>query len=95
MLAGLIGQIDLPGTLMIPTRKGPKFSIPPKPALPRIDGAKTKYPFAHSSGVYVEARDAMLTGQPYRPRAAVFVFQNFVMCSFLSSYRGFVVSTGL
>lgn len=79
MLAGLIGQIDQPGSLMMPSRKGPKFGMLPKPALPRIDGAKTKYPFAHSSGVYVEARDAMLTGQPYQPKAAVFVFQNFVM----------------
>jgi thiosulfate reductase/polysulfide reductase chain A len=43
-----------------------------------VDGAGSKYKFAHSSGIYVEARDAMITGQPYRPRAAFFVMQNFV-----------------
>ena len=81
MLAGLLGQIDIPGTLIIPDRKGPKF----RPGynktpitLPRVDGRGTKYPFAHSSGVYVEAREAMITGIPYQPRAAVFMFQNFM-----------------
>lgn len=78
MLSGLIGQIDAPGTLIVPERKGPKFTVRPKPAAQRIDGAGTKYPFAHSSGVYVEARDAMISGQPYQPKAAFFVFQNFV-----------------
>ena len=78
MLAGLIGQVDAPGTMIIPERRGPKFSVRPKPSLPRVDGAGTKYPFAHSSGVYVEARDAMISGQPYQPKAAMFVFQNFV-----------------
>ena len=78
MLAGLIGQVDAPGTLIVPDRKGPKFTVRAKPTLPRIDGAGVKYPFAHSSGVYVEARDAMISGQPYQPKAAVFVFQNFV-----------------
>ena len=43
-----------------------------------MDGGKSKYPYAHSSGVYVEAREAMLTGQPYRPKAAFFVMQNFI-----------------
>jgi thiosulfate reductase / polysulfide reductase chain A len=79
-LAGLIGQVDAPGTLILPDRQGPKFTVPPLagPPLPRLDGGQTKYPFAHPSGVYVEARDAMITGKPYRPRAAVFVMQNFV-----------------
>lgn len=79
-LAGLIGQVDEPGTLILPERKGPKFTVPPLagPALPRLDGGRTKYPFAHGSGVYVEARDAMVTGKPYLPRAAFFVMQNFV-----------------
>jgi thiosulfate reductase/polysulfide reductase chain A len=79
-LAGLIGQIDAPGTLILPGRKGPVFTVPapsgPFPA--RVDGGKSKYPYAHSSGVYVEAREAMLTGQPYRPKAAFFVMQNFI-----------------
>ena len=80
VLAGLIGQVDAPGTMIIPERKGPKFTVPAlqQPAPPRVDGKGTKYPFAHSSGVYVEARDAMISGQPYQPKAAVFVMQNFV-----------------
>ena len=88
-LAGLIGQVDAPGTLIIPERKGPKFAVPAltTTGLPRVDGKGTKYPFAHGSGIYVEARDAMISGViggpgtpfPYRPKAAVFVFQNFVM----------------
>ena len=79
-LAGLLGQVDAPGTLILPGRKGPKFTVPPAPTpLPqRVDGKGTKYPFGHSSGIYVEARDAMITGQPYRPRAAFFVMQNFL-----------------
>jgi thiosulfate reductase/polysulfide reductase chain A len=79
-LAGLIGQVDAPGTMILPGRKGPKFTVPAAPSsLPaRLDGGKAKYPFAHSSGVYVEARDAMITGEPYRPRAGIFVMQNFV-----------------
>ncbi len=80
-LAGLIGQVDAPGTLILPERKGPKFVVPPPPPTlpPRVDGKGTKYPFGHSSGIYVEARDAMISGQPYQPKAAVFVMQNFVM----------------
>jgi len=78
MLAGLLGQIDEPGTLILPDRKGPKFNIGTPSGLPRVDGKGTKYPFGHSSGIYVEARDAMLTGLPYQPKAAVFVMQNFV-----------------
>ncbi len=80
-LAGLIGQVDKPGTLVLPLRKGPKFAVPAAPASlpPRVDRQNSaQYPFAHSSGVYVEARDAMITGLPYLPRAAVFVMQNFV-----------------
>jgi len=79
-LAGLIGQVDKPGTLVLPGRKGPHFTVPPLLGTPppRVDGGKTKYPFAHSSGVYVEARDAMISGLPYMPRAAIFVMQNFL-----------------
>ena len=80
-LAGLIGQVDKPGTLILPGRKGPNFKVPspPSPLPPRVDRQNsTQYPFAHSSGVYVEARDAMISGVPYMPRAAFFVMQNFV-----------------
>jgi thiosulfate reductase/polysulfide reductase chain A len=82
-LAGLLGQVDAPGTLIIPERAGPKFFTGTPSPLPRVDNPKIngvpKYPFPHGSGIYIEARDAMLSGIPYRPRAAVFVFQNFVL----------------
>jgi thiosulfate reductase/polysulfide reductase chain A len=80
-LAGLIGQVDKPGTLVLPGRKGPKFTgpAPPSPLPARVDRQNsTQYPFAHSSGVYVEARDAMISGLPYMPKAAIFVMQNFL-----------------
>ena len=84
-LSALLGQYDKPGTMIIPSRKGEKARGPvdgwdttnAKGA--RIDGKGTKYPFGHGSGIYVEAREAMITGQPYQPKAAVFVFQNWVM----------------
>lgn len=43
-----------------------------------------KYSYSHGSGIYVEAREAMVNqrdflGIPYPIKAAVFVFQNFVM----------------
>lgn len=83
MLLGLTGQIDGKGNLIIPERVQPKHrqALPEWPEIKteRVDGLGTKYPFAHKSGVYIEAREAMLTGQPYQPKAAVFVFQNFVM----------------
>lgn len=80
MLPGLLGQVDVPGGMIIPSKRYPSFYVRPAPTgRPRVDGAGTKYPFAHGSGVYVEARDAMITGVPYRPKAAVFVFQNFVL----------------
>ena len=80
-LAGLIGQVDKPGTLVLPGRKGPKFTVPPlvgTPSPERVDGGQAKHPFAHSSGNYIDAREAMITGQPYLPRAAIFVMQNFL-----------------
>lgn len=88
-LALVTGQVDKPGTLIIPERKGGKHRTlqAPVPAVPRVDGRGTKYPFAHSSGVYVEARDRMIAGsyadpadpaKTYPVKAAFFVFQNFV-----------------
>lgn len=83
MLLGLIGEIDGKGNLLLPERVQPKHrtALPQWPEIKaqRIDGLGTKYPFAHKSGIYIEAREAMLTGKPYQPRAAVFIFQNFVM----------------
>jgi thiosulfate reductase/polysulfide reductase chain A len=79
MLVGLTGQVEEPGTVLFADKKYPSFFVRSKPTTPRVDGAGSKYKFAHSSGVYVETRDAMITGQPYRPKAAFFVFQNFVL----------------
>lgn len=79
MLPGLLGQVDEPGTNLIPAKKYPTFFNRPAPAGQRVDGGTAKYKFMHGSGVYVEARDAMISGVPYRPRAAVFMFQNFVL----------------
>ncbi|MDO8587322.1 MAG: molybdopterin-dependent oxidoreductase [Armatimonadota bacterium] len=84
-LPALLGQYDKPGTMVIPDKKGGKHrsdvagwdTTNAKGA--RVDGLGTKYPFGHKSGIYVEARDAMISGKPYQPKAAVFVFQNFVM----------------
>lgn len=85
ILPALLGQYDKPGTMIIPDKKGPKHrdnvtgwdTAGAKGA--RLDGLGSKYPFGHKSGIYVEARDAMITGQPYQAKAAVFVFQNFTM----------------
>lgn len=87
-LALLTGQVDRTGTLIVPERKGGKRRTlkAPVPAIPRVDGRGTKYPFAHSSGIYVEARDRMIDGyytdpataKTYPLKAAFFVFQNFV-----------------
>ncbi|RJQ39119.1 MAG: hypothetical protein C4550_05745 [Nitrospiraceae bacterium] len=83
MLLGLIGEIDGKGNLLLPERVQPKHRKAltqwPEIKAQRIDGLGTKYPFAYKSGIYVEAKEAMLTGKPYQPKAAVFVFQNFVM----------------
>ena len=83
MLLGLTGEIDGKGNLLLPERVQPKHRQAsaqwPEITAQRIDGLGSKYPFAHKSGIYIEAREAMLTGQPYQPKAAVFVFQNFVM----------------
>jgi thiosulfate reductase/polysulfide reductase chain A len=81
MLPALLGQYDKPGTMLSRVAKGGKrraFNVD-KPKAPRIDGLGTKYPFAHGSGIYTESRDAMISGKPYRLRAGVFMFQNFVM----------------
>jgi len=79
----LLGQIDKPGTLINPEKKGSKHraNLPEwkLSGAPRLDGLGKKYPFGHKSGIYVETREAMIRGYPYQARAAVFVFQNFVM----------------
>ena len=83
LLSALLGYIDQPGTLMYADRKGPKRRSAdpawPKITTPRLDGLKTKYPFAHESGIYVETREAILSGKPYQAKAGVIVMQNFVL----------------
>jgi len=88
VLPALLGMIDKPGTLMEPFKIGNKhhgievdLSSLKKP---RLDGRGTKYVLGHGSGIYVETRDAVLSGKPFHaeagvPEAGVFVFQNFVM----------------
>jgi thiosulfate reductase/polysulfide reductase chain A len=51
---------------------------------PVSGSVKKKYSHSHGSGIYIELRDRMLSqtdfvGNPYPLKAAVFVFQNFVM----------------
>jgi len=81
MVPALLGAYDKPGTMMIPEKKGGKQRTlnVPKPQAPRLDGRDSKFPFAHKSGIYIETREAVLSGKPYQARAGVFVFQNFVM----------------
>ena len=81
MLPALLGQYDKPGTMLSRVAKGGKrraFNVD-KPKAPRIDGLGTKYPFAHGSGIYTEIRDSIISGKPYQIRAAMFMFQNFMM----------------
>jgi thiosulfate reductase/polysulfide reductase chain A len=88
VLPALLGMIDKPGTMMEPFKIGNKHhSIDvdlPSLKKPRVDGRGTKYILGHGSGIYVETRDAVLSGKPFNPeagvpKAGVFVFQNFVM----------------
>ena len=88
VLPALLGMIDKPGTMMEPFKIGNKHhSIDvdlPSLKKPRVDGKGTKYILGHGSGIYVETRDAVLSGKPFHleagvPKAGVFVFQNFVM----------------
>ena len=81
VLNAITGNIDKPGTFMIPDRRGGKHRslILPRPKAEFIDGRGKKYPFATGQGVFTEARDAMITGQPYQVRSVMIVFNNFVM----------------
>jgi thiosulfate reductase/polysulfide reductase chain A len=81
LLPALLGAYDRPGSMILPDRRGPKRRTLnwDKPKAPRVDGLGTTFPFGHGSGIYVQAREAMLTGKPYPVKAAVFVMQNWVM----------------
>jgi len=86
LLNALIGTIDAPGGMIIPERKGPKYT-PPVPdetaaktlAQPRFD-ERSKYPLSHASGVYTQSFTNLVEGKgPYQPKIGVIVFQNPVM----------------
>ncbi|MBI2608987.1 MAG: molybdopterin-dependent oxidoreductase [Deltaproteobacteria bacterium] len=81
-LAALTGQVDQPGTLMIPTKKGNSHQHlhTEKSKYPRFDGGKEKWPYFHKSGVYVEMINRLVDGKgPYQPKMAVIVFQNMML----------------
>ena len=85
LLNVLLGNIDKPGTLMNPERKGNARQAAKKPALdsakqPRLDGHGTKYPFSHSSGIYTETLDNLRQGKgAYIPKVGMVMMQNLVL----------------
>lgn len=85
MLNALLGNIDKPGTMINPDRKGNARQAPKKPSLdslkqPRLDERDTKYPFAHSSGVYTEVLEHLRKGDgAYQPKAGMVMMQNLVL----------------
>jgi thiosulfate reductase/polysulfide reductase chain A len=86
-LAAITGNIEKPGTLVLPEKKGNKHieveaDETAKAALkqPRLDGGKDKWPYFHKSGVYTEYVNRLLDGKgPYQPKMAMIVFQNLLM----------------
>ena len=81
VLAALTGNVDKPGTIMIPNKGGgahPPIRVK-KTDKPRLDGL-SKFPMGHSSGVYTEIISRILDGKgPYQPKMAVVMFQNLVL----------------
>jgi len=89
LLNVLLGNIDRPGGMINPERKGnahqkvhPQANWPEGPCRldqPRLDNLG-QYPFGHASGVYTEVLDGLAKGTlPYQPRVGVVVFQNLVL----------------
>lgn len=85
LLNVLLGNIDKPGTLMNPERKGNARQAAKKPALdsakqPRLDGHGTKYPFSHGSGIYTETLEHLRKGDgAYQPKIGMVMMQNLVL----------------
>ncbi|MBI4655766.1 MAG: molybdopterin-dependent oxidoreductase [Elusimicrobia bacterium] len=87
LLAALTGQIEKPGTLVIPNKKGNKhIGVHPDETAEkslkekRLDFGKDKYPYFHSSGVYAESFKNIAEGKgPYQPKMAMIIFQNVLM----------------
>ena len=88
LLNALVGTFDRPGGMMIPDKRGSKWSqaVPEKPIeAPRFDGL-SDLPWGHSSGVYGRGFQRLLDGSgPYQPKAGICVFQNLVMSGPASS----------
>ncbi|MBI4317583.1 MAG: molybdopterin-dependent oxidoreductase [Chloroflexi bacterium] len=81
MLVALTGNVDKPGTLIIPQKGG--GAHPPikfkKTDKPRFDGLE-RYPMGHGSGVYPDAINRILDGAgPYPVRVGMVFFQNLVL----------------
>jgi len=82
LLNALVGTFDGPGGMIIPDKRGSKWSQA-EPETPisaaRFDGLGD-FPFGHSSGVYGRGFERLLDGSgPYQPKAGMCVFQNLVM----------------
>ena len=88
LLNALVGTFDRPGGMMIPDKRGSKWSqaVPEKPIeAPRFDGL-SDLPWGHGSGVYGRGFERLLDGSgPYQPKAGMCVFQNLVMSGPASS----------
>ena len=86
-LAVITGNIEKPGTLVLPEKKGNKHieveaDETAKVTLkqPRFDGGKDKYPYFNKSGVYAEIINRLGQGDgPYQPKIGMIVFQNLLM----------------
>ncbi|MBI2870639.1 MAG: molybdopterin-dependent oxidoreductase [Candidatus Omnitrophica bacterium] len=86
-LAAITGNIEKPGTLVMPEAKGGKHieveaDETAKNTLkqPRLDGGKDRWPYFHKSGVYTEIINRLGDGNtPYQPKMAMVVFQNLLM----------------
>lgn len=81
-LAGLVGQIDNPGGLIIPDMTGSLHqNVEYEPSTyPRLDGGTEKYPFAQDSGVITEVLNNMVNeAGPYNPKIGIVMHQNLVL----------------
>lgn len=86
LLNALVGTIDAPGGMVLPSRASLKHRIPEPDAIaaetlkqPRFDEL-SRYPLSHSSGVYPQSFTNLAEGKgPYKPRVGVIVFQNVMM----------------
>jgi thiosulfate reductase/polysulfide reductase chain A len=82
-LNALIGSLDKPGGMIVPTRAGGKWSVAPADDTaaatlkqPRFDEL-SKFPLGHGSGVYTQSFANLAEGKgPYQPKMGIIVFQN-------------------